>query len=117
MSAAEPPRFTHVLSDLVGVPAAQLRDGSLMSGLLIAAAGAGGFAMTAPPAVRSSPDEGVSGVLLLEWGHVAVHAIPALGLLMLDVLAAAPHDAGKVIEVFARRLAPREVRTGSHARG
>lgn len=111
------PRYTHILSDLAGIPSPQLRDAGLIAGLLIASAGAVGLAMTAPPTVRAMPNDGLAGVLLLDECHIAVHAIPARELLLLDVLAPATHDVTHVVEVFARRLAPREVRTETRTRG
>lgn len=117
MSAGRPARFTHISSDFLGVPATQLRDTGLLAGLLIAAAGAGGFVMTMPPSTRALPDDGVAAVLLLEDCHIALHTVPARELLLLDVLSAPPHDAARVVDVFARRLSPREVRSESRQRG
>jgi S-adenosylmethionine decarboxylase len=109
--------FTHVLADFVGVSPAQLRDATLLTGLLIAAAGAAGFAAMGAPMVRSLPNDGVTGVLLLDGCHIAVHTFPDRGLLLLDVLSLGRHDARKALDVFARRLAAREVRSETRARG
>jgi S-adenosylmethionine/arginine decarboxylase-like enzyme len=110
-------RFAHVTADFVGVAAEQLRDTSLVAGLLIAAAGAIGFAGIAAPVVRLLPGDAVGGALLLDGGHIALHGLPARELLLLDVLALAPHDPRKVIDVFARRLCPREIHSDVRARG
>ncbi|HEU4566071.1 MAG TPA: S-adenosylmethionine decarboxylase [Gemmatimonadaceae bacterium] len=117
MSAGPPPRFTHVSSDFHGVSAAYLRDPALLAGLLIAAAGAGGFPMTTPPSTRALPGDGVAAVLLLEHCRIALHTVPARELLLLDVLSAPPHDAARVVDVFARRLSPRDVRSETRQRG
>ena len=117
MAQAPPHPFQHLHADLLGVPAAQLSDADLMSGLLIAAAGAAGLTAVGAPAVRRLPDGGVAGVLLLECCHIAVHAVPARQLLLLDVLVLATQDARKALDVFARRLAPRDVRSDAHGRG
>jgi S-adenosylmethionine/arginine decarboxylase-like enzyme len=111
------PRYTHILSDFGGVPAAQLRDATLLGGLLIAAAGAVGFAMTAPPTIVALPNEGIAGSILLDECHITLHTVPARELLLLDVLARSGQDAAKVVDVFARRLSPREVRTEARPRG
>jgi S-adenosylmethionine/arginine decarboxylase-like enzyme len=115
MSSA--PVFTHVSADLVGVTAAQLRDPAVLSGLLIAAAGAAGFVTIGGPMVRQLPTDDVAGVLLLDGCHIALHSFPGRELLLLDVLAPATHDVRKVLDVFARRLTPREVRSETRTRG
>ena len=109
--------YQHLHADFVGVPPAQLGDVDLLSGLLIAAAGAAGLTAVGAPAVRRLPDGGVAGVLLLECCHIAVHAVPARQLLLLDVLVLATQDARKALDVFARRLGPRDVRSDTRGRG
>lgn len=109
--------FRHEFADFTGVPAAPLRDGALLAGLLIAGAGAAGFTPMGSPIVRQLPLDGVAAVLMLDGCHITVHSFPARGLLLLDVLALATHDSHKVVDVFARRLAPRDIRGESRARG
>lgn len=109
--------FSHLVADFVGVPAAQLGDSSLLSGLLIAAAGAAGFSAVGAPIVRQLPNDGVAGLILLDGCHMSVHAFPERGLLLLDVLSLATHDARKALDVFARRLPARVIRTDQRARG
>ena len=111
------PAFTHVTADLVGVAAEQLRDIQVLSGLLIAAAGAAGFVAVGSPLVRQLPSDDVTGVLLLDSCHIAIHAFPGRELLLLDVLAPTTRDTNKVVDVFARRLTPREVRSETRSRG
>ena len=109
--------FTHVFADFLGVAPAQLRDPALITGLLIAAAGAAGLAAAGAPLVRSLPDDGIAGVLLVDGCHITVHTFPARELLLLDVLSLATHDARKALDVFARRLTAREIRSEIRARG
>lgn len=109
--------FTHVVADFVGVSAAQLRDATMLQGLLIAAAGAAGFSAVGAPIVRKRPDEGVAAVLLLDGCHVTLHTFPASEMLLLDVLASSAQDGRKALDVFARRLLPREIRSESRVRG
>jgi S-adenosylmethionine/arginine decarboxylase-like enzyme len=109
--------FTHATADFLGVTAEHLRDTQVLSGLLIAAAGAAGFVTVGSPLVRQLPSDDVTGVLLLDSCHIAVHSFPARELLLLDVLAPTARDTHKVIEVFARRLTPREVRSETRTRG
>lgn len=111
------PAYTHLLADLVGVPAPLLRDASFLSGLLIAAASAAGFNPVVTPVVRQLPNDDVGAVLLLEDCHIVVHALARRQLLMLDILALATADAGKALDVFARRLMPREIHRDTRARG
>jgi len=117
MSSFSSASFTHALADLSGVAPAPLRDPALLGGLLIAAAGALGVATVAPPTIRQQPDESVSGVLLLDGCHIALHSVPSQGILMLDVLAPVTRDVRKAIEVFSRRLAPRAIAQEERERG
>jgi S-adenosylmethionine/arginine decarboxylase-like enzyme len=98
--------FTHHSADLSGVPSAALRDAALLSGLLVAAAGAAGLSSTSSPIVRTRGTEGVSAILLLEAEgcHISAHSTPSTGLLLLDVLVPVPREGEKAIDVFVRRL-------------
>lgn len=111
------PAFTHLIADLLGVAESRLRDTTTLSGLLIASASAAGFAPVGAPLVRRLPSDDVAGVLLLDGCHIAIHAFPARQLLLLDVLALATTDPRKAMDVFARRLEPREIRSETRARG
>jgi S-adenosylmethionine/arginine decarboxylase-like enzyme len=113
----QPAPFIHVLADLVGVAATHLRDQTLLSGLLIAAASAAGLNGLGAPVVRHLPNDALSAVLLLDGSHIALHSLPDRELLLLDACALAPHDPARAVDVFARRLLPREVRTASRTRG
>jgi len=110
------PAFDHLVADFIGVRPAQLRDGALLSGLLIAAAGAMGVSASVP-LVRHLPDDGVAAMLLLDGCHMTAHAFPERGVLLLDVLSLATHDPQKALDVFARRVAAREIRTDRRPRG
>ncbi len=109
--------FTHATADLRGVAAASLRDASLVSGLLIAAAGAAGFATIGAPVVRQLPSGGLAAVLVLDGCHITVHTAPRRDLMLLDVLVPATHNARTAVDVFVRRLAPRDVHTETRERG
>ena len=61
--ASAAPAYVHLIADLVGVAEAQLRDASLLCGLIIAAAGAVGLAPLGMPLVRSLP-QGCEGFCL-----------------------------------------------------
>ena len=111
------PAFRHVAADFVGVPYSQLTDAALLSGLLIASAGAAGFTAIGAPVVHILPSDGIAAVLLLDGCHVTVHTFPERELLLLDVLVLASHDPQKAVDVFTRRLGAREMRCGRHARG
>lgn len=109
--------FAHVTADLLGVDARVLRDATVLGGLLIAAAGAAGFTAIGTPVVRALPSDGVAGVLLLDGCHITVYSVPARELLLLDILAPAACDTRKALDVFTRRLVPREVRSEVRPRG
>ena len=109
--------FNHLIADFVGVAPSQLRDLTLLQGLLIAAAGAAGFTPVQPPLVRQLPTAGLAGMLLLEGCHIAVHTFPERELMLLDILSLATHDARKALDVFARRVEAREIRSETRVRG
>jgi S-adenosylmethionine/arginine decarboxylase-like enzyme len=109
-------RASQLTADFVGVPVEQLRDGALLSGLLIAAAGAAAFAPIGLPVLRSR-EEGIGAVLLLDGCHITVHTFPGRELLLLDVLAPTEVDARRAFDVFARRLTAREVKPKTIQRG
>jgi len=109
--------FSHLTADFSGVAPAKLRDRSAVGGVMVAAAGAAGLATVAPPAVHSARNDGLAAILMLDRCHLSVHTFPELGVLLLDVLAAAPLDARKVVEVFERRLGSKKVVWECHRRG
>ena len=109
--------FAHLTADFIGVDAVKLRDASLISGLVVAAAGAVGLSPAGAPMVRELPDGVVVGSLMLEGCHVVAHGYPARGMLLLDILATAQHDLRRALDVFTRRLAAREVRSDVRTRG
>jgi S-adenosylmethionine/arginine decarboxylase-like enzyme len=109
--------FQHLTADFHGVDRALLRAEPVLAGLLVAAAGAAGLAATTAPIVRRLPPDGVTAVLLVDGCHITAHTMPARGLLLLDVLAAAGVDAPRAVEVFVRRLAATDVRRHAVERG
>lgn len=109
--------FSHLVADFIGVPPPQLRDATLLRGLLIAAAGAAGFSAMQAPLVRQLPSDGLACLLLLDGCHISVHTFPERQLMLLDVLALATHDARKALDVFARRVEATEIRSETRARG
>jgi S-adenosylmethionine/arginine decarboxylase-like enzyme len=111
------PEYVHLIADLLGVAETQLRDASLVGGLIIAAAGAVGLAPLGMPLVRSLPQGGVSGILLMYGCHLAIHTMPERGLLLLDVLVPRPLDPTHALTVFARRLSPARILSEQRPRG
>lgn len=112
------PALVHLLADFAGVAPARLRDATLMSGLLIAAGSAAGFNPLGAPTVRPHvAGEGLSAFVMLGGCHIIVHTYPAREMLLLDVLASPPNDAVKAFDVFARRVAAREIRSEQRHRG
>ena len=109
--------FSHLSADFVGALPVQLGDTALISGLLIASAGAAGFTTIGAPVVRKLPGDAVSVVLLLDDCHMTAHMFPSRHLLLLDILTAAAHDAQKALDVFTRRLTASEVRCERRTRG
>jgi len=112
-----PPTLVHRTADFRGVTSALLRDGALLSGLLVSAAGAAGLTTVEAPIVRVLPRDGLVVVLLLDLGHVTVHTVPARELLLLDLLVPAGRDPQKAVDVFARKFGVAEARNGRLQRG
>jgi len=111
------PTFSHLSADFVGALPSQLGDASLISGLLIAGAGAAGFSAVAAPVVRKLPGDAVSAVLLLNDCHMSAHTFPSDHLMLLDILTLSTHDPQKALDVFTRRVTAREVRCEKRSRG
>jgi S-adenosylmethionine/arginine decarboxylase-like enzyme len=114
---AAPQQVAHISADLTGVGSGPLRDAALLSGLLIAAAGAAGLNATGAPLVRTAPSGGISAVLLLDPCHVSIHSLPERGLVLVDVLAPDSTGAEKALDVFVRRLNPGTVISATRMRG
>ena len=72
--------------------------------VVVAAAGAVGMPPLGPPIVRESPG-GVAVALLCRDGHIALHTVPDEGLCFVSVVARAPVDVGRGVEVISRGLA------------
>jgi S-adenosylmethionine/arginine decarboxylase-like enzyme len=111
------PTFSHLSVDFIGALPSQLGDTSLISGLLIAGAGAAGFTPIGAPVIRTLPGDAVSVVLMLDDCHMTAHAFPSRQLMLLDILTLAARDAQKALDVFTRRLKAREVRCERRSRG
>jgi S-adenosylmethionine/arginine decarboxylase-like enzyme len=106
--AADAGVVEHLVAELAGVPAARLTDVTLLGGLLIAAAGAAGLHAVAAPLLRADP-RGVDALLLLEGGHLALHAHAGRRTLLVDILAPGPAELARALDVLTRRLAPAAV--------
>lgn len=114
---SETPSIAHVSADLLGVASGSLRDERLLSGLLIAAAGAAGLNAIGTPVVRVTPSGSISAVLLLDPCHVSIHSLPDRGIALVDIFATDAAGAAKALEVFVRRLVPASVTSKSRLRG
>jgi S-adenosylmethionine/arginine decarboxylase-like enzyme len=111
------PAVVHLTADFLGVPALQLADQSLVSGVLVSAAGAAGMKASGTPVVLKHHDGGLSVILPLDGCHMSIHTMPARELAMLDVLALPGHDVERALDVVARRLPARTVRSERRERG
>ena len=109
--------LAHVSADLTGIGSGALRDSSLLSGLLIAAAGAAGLSAVASPVVHVAPDGSVSALLLVAPCHLSIHTFPQQRLALVDVIAREASSATKALDVFVRRLVPTAVASESRMRG
>jgi S-adenosylmethionine/arginine decarboxylase-like enzyme len=108
---------SHLSAEFTGVPVEQLGDATLLGGLLIAAASAAGFSLSGVPNIRQHPAGGISAVVILESGHIALHALPERQALLFDVVAPASHDFRKALDVFSRRVTARDIKSDTRGRG
>jgi S-adenosylmethionine decarboxylase len=104
-----PRDYQHIIADFTGVPANQLADRALISGLVVAAASAAGINVAGLPTMRERKAGGLTAALLHDDCHITVHAIPERELLLVDVLAPRTIDVSRAVDVFARRLTARNV--------
>jgi S-adenosylmethionine/arginine decarboxylase-like enzyme len=95
--------FNHQLLEFSSVDPARLRDTHALSGLVVAAAGAVGMPSLGPPVVREGAG-GIAVALLCLEGHIVLHCAPAEGACLVEIIARAPADVSKGIEVISRRL-------------
>ena len=98
----------HALTELTGITAPTLADEQALAALTIAAAGALGLTPHGPPTTRTGP-QGIAVGLLGHGGHIVLHAEPALGRCLVDVVTPNATPPARALEVVARRLgvAPR----------
>ena len=102
-------------AELLGIPEPQLRDLPALRAALVAAAAAVGMGSLAMPTIHAGP-HAQALILVSDARHIIVHALPAEGALLLDVLAPAVQDSQRALDVFTRRLTPRHVRSDTRAR-
>lgn len=96
--------YNHYLLELTAINTERLRDTDVLSALVVAAAGAVGMPGLGPPVARQGAGEIAVALLCLD-GHIVLHCVPAEGVCLIDIVARAPADVGKGIDVISRRLA------------
>jgi S-adenosylmethionine/arginine decarboxylase-like enzyme len=96
--------FNSHVHELTAISGARLADANGLSAIVVAAAGAVGMPPLGPPLVRESPG-GVAVALLCREGHIVLHTIPDEGLCFVSVVARAPVDVRRGVEVISRGLA------------
>ena len=96
--------FNHYLVELTAINSDRLRDTDTLSALVVAAAGAVGMPGLGPPVARQGAGEIAVALLCLE-GHIVLHCAPAVGVCLVDIVARAPANVEKGIDVISRRLA------------
>jgi S-adenosylmethionine/arginine decarboxylase-like enzyme len=95
--------FNHQLLEFTSIDPARLRDTHALSGLVVAAAGAVGMPSLGPPVVREGAG-GIAVALLCLEGHIVLHCAPEEGACLVEIIARAPADVSKGIDVISRRL-------------
>lgn len=97
--------FNQQLVELHSLMSPRLDDPDALSAVVVAAAGAVGMSAHGPPIVRRGP-MGITVALLCRDGHIVLHATFADSTCLVDIVARAPADVDRGIEVIARRLTP-----------
>lgn len=105
----------HLTADLTGIPAVRLRDMQVLRSAIVAAAGAVGLGALGSPTVHEGA-HATALSLISDGRHLIVHALPEEEALLLDVLAPAVQDSQRALDVFTRRLMPRDVRSATRER-
>jgi S-adenosylmethionine/arginine decarboxylase-like enzyme len=95
--------FNHYLLEFIELNPERLRDTDGLSALVVAAAGAVGMPGLGPPVAREGAGDIAVALLCLE-GHIVLHCAPDEGVCLVDIVARAPADVGKGIDVISRRL-------------
>jgi S-adenosylmethionine/arginine decarboxylase-like enzyme len=95
--------ISHTLTELTGITSPLLGDESGLAALAIAAGGALGLTAHGPPTAKSGP-HGIAVGLLGHGGHIILHAAPASGSVLVDIVTPGTAPAGRALEVIARRL-------------
>lgn len=93
----------HLLTELTGVRAPMLGDEQALAALTVAAGGALGLTPHGPPQARAGP-RGIAVGLLGHGGHIVLHADPARGTCLVDIVSPTGVLPGRALEVIARRL-------------
>jgi len=93
----------HLLTNLTNLPVSRLQDPAALSAAVIAAGAALGLMTYGTPVIRGSP-VGSAVALLAQGGHVILHADPAAGRCMIDILVPSSTAPERGLEVMIRRL-------------
>jgi S-adenosylmethionine/arginine decarboxylase-like enzyme len=97
------PVFNHHVLELTDVVSPRLSDGDGLASMVVAAAGAVGMFALGPPQVRPGP-RGIAVGMLCRDGHIVLHCAPEEGICFVDIVARAPADVSRGLEVIVRRL-------------
>ena len=97
--------FNHQVVEVRTLAPARLGEPDTLSAVVVAAAGAVGMSAHGPPLVRGGSESLAVGLLCRD-GHIILHTVVAEGLCLVDIVARAPADVTKGIDVITRRLAP-----------
>jgi S-adenosylmethionine/arginine decarboxylase-like enzyme len=95
--------FNHQVLEMTGLTTPRLSDPHGLSAMIVAASGAVGMFALGPPVVREGP-RGIAIGMLCREGHIVVHTAPDEGVCFVDIVARAPADVGRGMEVIIRRL-------------
>jgi S-adenosylmethionine/arginine decarboxylase-like enzyme len=95
-----------LLTELTGISSPMLGDEQALAALTVAAGAALGLTPHGPPLSRTGP-RGIAVGLLGHGGHIVLHAEPASGICLVDIVSPAGVLPARALEVITRRLGVR----------
>lgn len=101
-----PPIGRHLLADLQGIAPALLANPEQIESALRTAASAAGATPIFAKFHHFGPDQGVTGVLLLQESHISIHTWPEREFAAVDVFMCGDCQPEKAIEVLEQVFAP-----------
>ncbi len=111
------PLGIHVLLECEQVAPERLTDPHLLEQVLRTAAHAAGATVIAAHLHHFGPQQGVTGVLLLQESHLSIHSWPEFGYAAVDIFLCGDCQPLRALDILVTQLRPLTYRSTSIARG